>query len=316
MDASPPVSEIDENLDKRDLFKEEFKFYKKRKPPPSFENVIDFNDGKNGKIKNISLLGSCCNLIDDDSTNLRPVSEWKAYCLSSVEGFIFICNPFYPAGQRKWIRTCLEEYPQPPNLTNLGSVENIWQNSLLNNNRQLEQLRWVTLGYHHNWDTKVYNLDTPTPFPSDLSKMCKFIAAAAGFGEYHPEAAIVNFYNCKSTLAGHTDHSELDHNAPLVSISFGQTAVFLIGGREKYVRPTAVFVRSGDVMLMTGPSRLYYHGVPRIVMCKDAPWCTEKSTPEWEPFENYVQKARINVNVRQVFPLDTPSNAPRMTKKY
>ena len=65
-----------------------------------------------------------------------------------------------------------------------------------------------------------YSPDNHSPFPSDLAKLTGHIAAAIDFPEFHAEAAIVNYYHLDSTLAGHTDHSELDHEAPLISIRY------------------------------------------------------------------------------------------------
>ena len=100
----------------------------------------------------------------------------------------------------------------------------------------------------------------------------------------------MNFYHVDSTLSGHTDHSERDLSHPLLSIrrdtpsiivssshmktsvievsicfSYGQSAVFLVGGERKSVSPQAIVLHSGDVLIMSGPSRLAYHGVPRII---------------------------------------------------
>ena len=47
--------------------------------------------------------------------------------------------------------------------------------------------------------------------------------------------------------------------------SFGQSAVFLIGGESKAIQPQALLLRSGDVVVMSGPSRLAYHGVPKVL---------------------------------------------------
>jgi hypothetical protein len=47
--------------------------------------------------------------------------------------------------------------------------------------------------------------------------------------------------------------------------SFGCSAVFLLGGTTKAVQPVAVFVDSGDIVVMSGQSRLAYHAVPRIL---------------------------------------------------
>ena len=53
--------------------------------------------------------------------------------------------------------------------------------------------------------------------------------------------------------------------APLVSISFGRPAVFLIGGPTKQTKPESILLRSGDVLIMTEKARNSYHGVPRIL---------------------------------------------------
>ena len=45
----------------------------------------------------------------------------------------------------------------------------------------------------------------------------------------------------------------------------GLDAVYLIGGETKEVAPTAIRLRSGDVVVQGGRSRGYYHGVPRVL---------------------------------------------------
>lgn len=72
---------------------------------------------------------------------------------------------------------------------------------------------------------------------------------------------------------------------------------------------------------MSGDSRLYFHGVPKILQAEHQVWNnTDKeqgssfnnkylveevmkmlfSKTKWEPFDSYLKKARININVRQV----------------
>ena len=57
-------------------------------------------------------------------------------------------------------------------------------------------------------------------------------------------------------MSGHQDHSEENLDAPLISISFGNPGVFLIGGKTKDAKPTAIAIKSGDVLVMSGESRL------------------------------------------------------------
>lgn len=80
-------------------------------------------------------------------------------------------------------------------------------------------MRWATLGYHHDWDTKVYSEDKRHRFPDDLAALAAYVASVLDFpDQYSAEAAIVNFYPMGTTLAGHTDHSEPNMDAPLFSI--------------------------------------------------------------------------------------------------
>ena len=50
-----------------------------------------------------------------------------------------------------------------------------------------------------------------------------------------------------------------------IIFSFSQSAVFLIGGRTKDIMPKAMFIHSGDIVVMSEQSRLAYHGVPKIL---------------------------------------------------
>ena len=47
--------------------------------------------------------------------------------------------------------------------------------------------------------------------------------------------------------------------------SFGQSAIFLLGGLKRDEAPTPMFMHSGDIMVMSGFSRLVNHAVPRVL---------------------------------------------------
>ncbi|KIJ44393.1 hypothetical protein M422DRAFT_168575, partial [Sphaerobolus stellatus SS14] len=119
-----------------------------------------------------------------------------------------------------------------------------------------------------------------------------------------PDAGIVNFYQPGDTLCGHVDRSEVCATSPLVSISLGNSAVFLIGGLTRDVEPVPIMLRSGDVVVMSGPGcRRAYHGVPRTLEdTLPAYLRDEGSDKDWQPYAAYLKTTRINVNVRQVFP--------------
>lgn len=65
----------------------------------------------------------------------------------------------------------------------------------------------------------------------------------------------------------------------------GLNAVFLLGGKTKATKPTPMLLKSGDVLIMTGESRRFYHAVPKIV---------EKS------FENSVNSTKVGENSTEV----------------
>ncbi|XP_072314181.1 nucleic acid dioxygenase ALKBH1 isoform X2 [Eucyclogobius newberryi] len=325
-----------------DAFKQLFKFYKRRKPPPDFSDVIDFS-GKvcTGKVDPIQLSPRAVSDAAASSVGLRPVRDWRAFGLQGFPGFIFISNPFQRGSQPFWIRQCLKTYPQKPNVCNLDmhmspcDTKDIWERSVhslsspsaprRHEKSLLERLRWVTLGYHYNWDTKLYSADNYTPFPADLQSLSQQITLGCGFSDFRPQAGILNYYRSDSSLGIHVDESELDHSRPLLSFCFGQSAVFLLGGKQRQDPPTAMFMHSGDVMVMSGQSRLLYHAVPRIVPSPPGLLTSELQNPpsppnqqnqntptekssvlepvserDWTVCLGYIQSSRINVTVRQV----------------
>lgn len=245
------------------------------------------------------------------------------------QGLILIKNPFTPVGQRFWIRKLLKDFTKYPNPNNLlpsrfneSVINDFW--SALNNDSDEQQrrlikksMRWTTLGFHYDWTNKIYNKEYKSEFPPELHLLIAAFADVLGFENYKSEAAIINFYPIGSTLSAHTDHSEFFLTAPLFSVSFGQSAIFLIGGREKEENPSPILLNSGDVLVMSDESRLLYHAVPRVFKSNRSVWndnqefveytdlpqddlkeCLKSS--EWQLFEDYIDCNRINVNVRQV----------------
>jgi alkylated DNA repair protein (DNA oxidative demethylase) len=62
----------------------------------------------------------------------------------------------------------------------------------------------------------------------------------------------------------HQDKDERS-DAPVVSLSIGDTCLFRFGNTETRGRPyTDVQLASGDLFVFGGPSRFAYHGVPKV----------------------------------------------------
>ncbi len=79
-----------------------------------------------------------------------------------------------------------------------------------------------------------------------------------------PDCCLVNYYGDGARMGLHQDRDEADFSWPVLSISLGDDARFRIGGTERGGRTDAVWLRSGDVVLLGGAARLAYHGVDRI----------------------------------------------------
>ncbi|GFS14680.1 alkylated DNA repair protein alkB homolog 1-like [Elysia marginata] len=274
-----------------DYFTPEFKRLKARKPPPTFEEVIDLYPSPGSCGSSSSVKQYCQVPIHDlhcrqdlyPIVGLKSPAEWKVFEFPNNPGFQVILNPFIDGYQSYWVSRCLHDFSSDKaNITNMtGQPEfdfsDVWlnflQKSTLEKKDPINKLRWTTLGYHYDWNSKEYSESRKNDFPKDVHILSQYISNVLGFGQFNAEAGIVNYYHMDSTLAGHTDHSEIDLEAPLFSISFGQTAIFLLGGKTKSVEPIAVYLRSGDICVMRGQSRLAYHAVPRIL----PPWTVEEA---------------------------------------
>ena len=132
----------------------------------------------------------------------------------------------------------------------------------------------LCLGKHWNGLTYKYeerrsdfdNLPVP-PIPPELATLAEAAAADAGF-EMRPDLCIMNYYTADAKLGVHQDKDErpatIAAGIPIVSVSLGDAARFVVGGLSRKDPTNPMILRSGDVLVMGGPSRLRYHGVTRI----------------------------------------------------
>jgi alkylated DNA repair protein (DNA oxidative demethylase) len=127
-------------------------------------------------------------------------------------------------------------------------------------------LHWYPYGYAR---TAVDGDNAPVkPFPAWLGEWARHaVEEAYGGGPctVRYEIALVNFYEGRARMGMHRDGDERSR-APVVSFSVGDTCVFRFGNPGGRGRPwTDVELRSGDAFVFGGPSRLAYHGVPRVL---------------------------------------------------
>jgi DNA oxidative demethylase len=146
----------------------------------------------------------------------------------------------------------------------------------------LGRLGWVSdaKGYRY----QPVHPETGRPWPDMPDEILAVWRAVSSYS-HDPEACLVNYYAQGARMGLHRDIDEDDLQAPVVSISLGDTAVFRIGGRERKDRTKTLKLVSGDVIVLSGPSRLRYHGIDRIL--------TGTSTL-------LPQGGRINITLRRV----------------
>jgi alkylated DNA repair protein (DNA oxidative demethylase) len=133
----------------------------------------------------------------------------------------------------------------------------------------------LCLGRHWNGMTYAYedrrrdfdDLAVP-PVPEQFRSLAVGCARDAGF-DLRPDLCILNFYDAEAKMGVHQDKDErpetIASGAPIVSVSLGDAARFVVGGLARREPMQPLILRSGDVLVMGGPSRLRYHGVTRIL---------------------------------------------------
>jgi DNA oxidative demethylase len=80
-----------------------------------------------------------------------------------------------------------------------------------------------------------------------------------------PEACLVNYYASGARMGLHVDQDEAAESVGVVSVSLGDTAVFRLGGPERSSRSRTFRLLSGDVLVLGGASRRFYHGIDRVI---------------------------------------------------
>ncbi|MDE2060959.1 MAG: DNA oxidative demethylase AlkB [Bradyrhizobium sp.] len=121
---------------------------------------------------------------------------------------------------------------------------------------------WVTdrTGYRYRPDDP----ETGKPWPAMpllLRELAFRAAESAGFSGFAPDVCLINRYVPGAKMSLHQDKDELDFEAPIVSVSLGQPAIFLFGGLKRSDKPRRFRLEHGDVAVWGGPSRLFFHGV-------------------------------------------------------
>lgn len=178
-------------------------------------------------------------MIDDQGFRLFPARLGEAAQRALVDAVFAAAAeaPFYrpvtPSGQAMSVET-----------TNLGEVG------------------WFTDARGYRYVDRHPQTGAPwPPIPTMLLDLWADLTGAPA----PPDACLINLYREGARMGLHQDRDEADFAFPVLSVSLGDTALFRIGGTSRKGPTRSVRLASGDVCLLSGPARLAFHGIDRVV---------------------------------------------------
>jgi DNA oxidative demethylase len=184
--------------------------------------------------------------------------------ISLADGLVLFRSRLSPADQRELWEQCrkLSEGPVPMYVPTVRGGRKMSVGMLCFGKH------WNGLTYRYEERRSDFD-DRPVPdIPSSFAELARVAAGDAGFA-MQPDLCIMNYYTAGAKMGVHQDKDErpetIAAGIPIVSVSLGDDARFVVGGLARRDEAFPVILESGDVLVMGGPSRLRYHGVTRIV---------------------------------------------------
>jgi alkylated DNA repair protein (DNA oxidative demethylase) len=98
------------------------------------------------------------------------------------------------------------------------------------------------------------------PMPASLLRLWRDLAGH----EAEPDACLINFYDARARMGPHQDRDEVDFEAPILSLSLGDSCRFRHGGEKRGDPCETIRLDSGDILVFGGPARKMFHGVDKI----------------------------------------------------
>ena len=105
--------------------------------------------------------------------------------------------------------------------------------------------------------------DTGRPWPPIPAALLAIWQELARYPD-PPQACLINYYGPGAKMGLHQDRDEADFDAPVVSVSLGDSCLFRVGGVKRNEPTRSIRLDSGDVVVLGGAARLAFHGVDRI----------------------------------------------------
>ena len=173
-----------------------------------------------------------------------------------VRDFEIYSGYFSPDEQRNLVdslRECLTQAPLVQPVTPRGTPMSVRMSAA-------GDYGWIS-------DRKGYRYEPLHPsgrkwpaIPKPLSEMWQALVPDARA----PECCLINWYDVTAKMGMHQDRDEADFTQPVVSVSLGDDALFRMGNQTRGGKTESIWLRSGDVVVMTGAARTAYHGIDRV----------------------------------------------------
>ena len=122
-------------------------------------------------------------------------------------------------------------------------------------------LGWVSDvagGYRY----QTHHPDTGAPWP-EIPALALQAWETTGY-RAPPQACLLNYYDAAARMGLHQDRDEQALDAPVVSLSLGDSCLFRYGGTRRDAPTRSLRLLSGDLGVIGGAARLSFHGVDRI----------------------------------------------------
>jgi alkylated DNA repair protein (DNA oxidative demethylase) len=124
------------------------------------------------------------------------------------------------------------------------------------------EVGWVSDSSGYRYDPIDPQTGDPWPaMPAEFSELAMQASKQAGFGSFRPDCCLINRYEQGTRLSLHKDSDEAHFEHPIVSVSIGASARFVVGGLARKDKTQGLMVNDGDVLVWGGKSRLIHHGV-------------------------------------------------------
>ena len=131
----------------------------------------------------------------------------------------------------------------------------------------VEETNFGPLGWYSDRSGYRYVATHPAtgkPWPAIPPLLLALWDEMTGYGA-PPECCLVNLYRGGAKMGLHQDRDEEAMDAPVLSVSLGDDALFRIGGVTRKDPTRSLKLVSGDALTFGGPARLAFHGIDRVL---------------------------------------------------